>query len=322
MAIKVRDYEVRLTRNKEERRQVRALRYDVFVEEEGASATEEQKSLREEYDSFDRFAEYLAVFHNGRVVGTYRIIDRHAAEKMDGFYTESEFNISKIKKYSGNIAEMSRACVAREYRENALVMRMLWAGLGEYIVRRKIGVLFGVASWVGKNPVASAQAISYLYYNHLSPSNLRATVLSENFADGVNPKMSRMNILPQVFIEEDEARRQMTPLIKGYLRLGATFGKGVFIDRPFNSYDVFVMLQTKKIDAAYQKHFLGRENALDGIVDDDRDGAIKTLGKIALFPITGPFKVMRAFVEFLLREDAVDAEFVEDAHENDEDGEH
>ena len=68
MAIKVRDYEVRLTKNKEERRQVRALRYDVFCEEEGAYATEEQKNLREEYDSYDRFAEYMAVFHNGNVV--------------------------------------------------------------------------------------------------------------------------------------------------------------------------------------------------------------------------------------------------------------
>lgn len=321
MAIKVRDYEVRLTRNKEERRQVRALRYDVFVEEEGASATEEQKNLREEYDAFDRFAEYMAVFHNGKVIATYRIIDRNAAEKMDGFYTESEFNISKIKQYPGNIAEMSRACVAREYRENALAMRMLWAGLGEYIVRRKIGVLFGVASWVGAKPAESAQAISYLYYNHLSPRNLRATVLSENFAPGINPKMSRMNILPEVFVDEEDARRQMTPLIKGYLRLGASFGKGVFIDRPFNTYDVFVMLQTKKIDAAYQKHFLGRENALDGLADDDKDGTMKTLGKIALFPITGPFKVMRAFVEFLLREDAADAEFVEDAKDTQEDEE-
>ena len=149
MAIKVRDYEVRLTRNKEERRQVRQLRYEVFVEEEGASATEEQKNLREEYDSFDRYAEYMAVFHNGKIVGTYRIIDRNAAEKMGSFYTESEFNISKIKKVDGNIAEMSRACVNREYRDNALVMRMLWAGLGEYVVRRKIAILFGVASWVG-----------------------------------------------------------------------------------------------------------------------------------------------------------------------------
>ena len=185
MTIKLRDFEVRLTRNKEERKQVRQLRYNVFVEEEGASATEEQRALREEYDSYDRFAEYMAVFHNGRIVGTYRIIDRKAAEKMDGFYTESEYNISKIKKYRGNIAEMSRACVEKSYRENGLVMRLLWAGLGEMIVRRKIGIVFGVASFVGKNPARSAQAISYLYYNHLTPLRLRATVLPEKFADGV-----------------------------------------------------------------------------------------------------------------------------------------
>ena len=310
MAIKVRDYEVRLTRNKDERRQVRQLRYDVFVEEEGASATEEQRALREEYDAYDRYAEYLGVFHNGKIVGTYRIIDRNAAEKMGGFYTENEFNISKIKNVGGNIAEMSRACVAREYRENALVMRLLWAGLGEYVMRRKIAVLFGVASWVGTKPVESAQAISYLYYNHLSPLGLRATVLSENFADGVNPKLARMNILPREFIDEDDARRQMTPLIKGYLRLGATFGKGVFIDKPFNTYDVFVMVQTKKIDAAYQKHFLGRENALEHL--DVRDGALKTVGKIMLLPVTGSFKMFRAFFDFLLREDGADVEYIDD----------
>lgn len=319
MAIKVRDYEVRLTRNKDERRQVRQLRYDVFVEEEGASATEEQRNLREEYDSFDRYAEYLAVFHNGKIVGTYRIIDRNAAEKMDGFYTESEFNISKIKKVDGNIAEMSRACVNREYRDNALVMRLLWAGLGEYIVRRKIAILFGVASWVGTKPVESAQAISYLYYNHLSPLGLRATVLSENFAPDVNPKLSRMNILPREFVDEADARRQMTPLIKGYLRLGATFGRGVFIDKSFNTYDVFVMVQTKKIDAAYQKHFLGRENALEHL--DVRDGTLKTVGKIMLLPVTGSYKVFRAFFEFLLREDAADVEYIDDSKEENGDKE-
>ena len=319
MAIKVRDYEVRLTRNKDERRQVRQLRYDVFVEEEGASATEEQRNLREEYDSFDRYAEYLAVFHNGKFVGTYRIIYRNAAEKMDGFYTESEFNISKIKKVDGNIAEMSRACVNREYRDNALVMRLLWAGLGEYIVRRKIAILFGVASWVGTKPVESAQAISYLYYNHLSPLGLRATVLSENFAPDVNPKLSRMNILPREFVDEADARRQMTPLIKGYLRLGATFGRGVFIDKPFNTYDVFVMVQTKKIDAAYQKHFLGRENALEHL--DVRDGTLKTVGKIMLLPVTGSYKVFRAFFEFLLREDAADVEYIDDSRDENGDKE-
>lgn len=315
MAIKVRDFEVRLTRNKEERKQVRQLRYAVFVEEEGASATEEQRALGEEYDAYDRYAEYMAVFHQGRVVGTYRIIDRNAAEKMGGFYTENEFNISKIKKYRGNIAEMSRACVEKSYRDNALVMRMLWAGLGELIVRRKIGVLFGVASFVGTKPARSAQAISYLCYNHLTPLRLRATVLPEKFADGVNPKLSRMNILPREFVDEADAKSEMTPLIKGYLRLGATFGKGVFVDMPFNSYDVFVMVETRKMNAAYQKHFLGRENAL-GAPEDDKENIMKTVGKIMTLPVVGPFKVVRAFVDFLLREDAEDAEFVEESEKS------
>lgn len=312
MAIKVRDYEVRLTRTKEERKLVRQLRYSVFVEEEGASATEEQKQLREEYDDFDRFADYMAVFHGDKVVGTYRIIDREAAEKMDGFYTETEYNLSKLKRTRGNIAEMSRACVAADYRDGGLVMRMLWMGLGEYIAKHQITILFGVASWVGYDPSDSAQAISYLYYNHLSPSNLRTTVLSENFADDVNPKLSRMNILPRIYVSEEKARKEMTPLIKGYLRLGATFGKGVFIDKPFNTYDVFVLMETKKIAAAYQKHFLGSENALGHL--DAKDGAIKTFGKIMLSPVTGPFKMMRSLAQFIFR-DGEEVEYIDDDQE-------
>ena len=310
MAIKVRDFEVRLTRNKEERRMVRRLRYDVFVLEEGASATDEQRELHEEFDDYDKYAEYMAVFHGDKIVGAYRIIDKKAADKMGGFYTETEFNISKIKKASDNIAEMSRACVAAEYRENALVMRMLWAGLSEYVLRRRIAVLFGVASWVGQKPVESAQAISYLYYHHLSPMRLRARVIPENFADGADPRMSKMNILPRAFVDEEMAKKQMTPLIKGYLRMGATFGQGVFIDKPFNSYDVFVMMQSKNVDAAYQKHFYGRENALDHL--DVKPRPIQTLGKIMLLPITGPLNMLGAFFEFLLREDAADAEFIDE----------
>jgi len=310
MAIKVRDYEVRLTRNKDERKQVRQLRYEVFVKEEGANPTDEQRELGEEFDDYDKCAEYMAVFHNGKIVGAYRIIDKKAADKMGGFYTETEFNISKIKNASDNIAEMSRACVAMEYRENALVMRLLWAGLSEYVLRRRIAVLFGVASFVGQKPVESAQAISYLYYNYLSPLRLRARVIPENFAPGADQKMSRMNILPRAFVDEDLAKKQMTPLIKGYLRLGATFGQGVFIDKPFNTYDVFVMMQTKKMDAAYQKHFYGRTNALDHL--DVKPRPFKTLGKLMLLPITGSLSMLGAFFEFMLREDAADAEYIQD----------
>ena len=316
MAIKVRDYQVRLTRTKEERKQVRQLRYEVFCLEEGAGATEEQKNLGEEYDSYDTYADYMAVFHNNKIVGTYRIIDRDAAEKMGGFYTEREFNLSKIKRVKGNIAEMSRACVKMEYRDDGLVMRLLWAGLCEYVVKRKIAVLFGVPSFVGTKPAKSAQAISYLYYNCLSPLHLRATVLKENLEPGIDPRMTQMNILPRVFVDEEEAKKQMTPLIKGYLRLGATFGRGVFIDKSFGTYDVFVMLQTKNIDKTYQKHFTGSENAFDDL--GIKDGPLHILAKIIMSPITGTAKALRAFAELILREDADDFEYIDkETEEND-----
>ncbi len=320
MTIKVRDYEVRLTRTKEERKQVRQLRYDVFCVEENASATEEQKSLGEEYDSYDTYADYMAVFHNGKIVGTYRIIDREAAEKMGGFYTEREFNLSKIKKIKGNIAEMSRACVNAEYRENGLVMRLLWAGLCEYVVKRKVAILFGVPSWVGQKPAQFAQAISYLYYNCLSPLHLRATVLKENLDPSVDPRLTQMNILPRVFVDEDEARKQMTPLIKGYLRLGATFGRGVFIDKGFGTCDVFVMVQTKNVDKTYQKHFAGSENAFDEL--GIKEGPLHMLGKIIMSPITGTAKAIRAFAELFMREDAEDIEYIDKDESEETPGEH
>ena len=307
MAVKVRDFEVRLTRNKEERRAVRQLRYKVFVEEEGAHPTEEQRNLSEEYDSYDRFADYMAVFHNDRVVGTYRIIDRDAAEKMDGFYTETEYDLKKIKRVKGNIAEMSRACVDLEYRDNGLVMRMLWMGLAAYILKNNIVALFGVASYVGTRPAEYAQAFSYLYYNHLSPLSMRATVETDKLPEGINPKLTRMNILPKAFVDEEIAKKQMTSLTKGYMRLGATFGKGVFIDAPFNSCDVFLVLQTKKIAAAYQKHFAGDENAFEHL--GVKPGAWKTLWKILVSPVTGLAALARFF---LMPEDAEAAELLPD----------
>jgi putative hemolysin len=305
MAVKVRDFAVRLTKNGDERRQVRQLRYNVFCIEEGASATEEQKQLGEEYDSFDSHADYMVVLHGDKVVGTYRIIDRESAEKMGGFYTETEFNIEKLRRIDGNIAEMSRACVDKEYRESGLVMRLLWMGLADYVLRRRIKVLFGVASLVGKEPVEFAQCISYLYYNHLAPLRLRASVNTDGMIEnGANPKKSRMNILPKVFVNEAAAREQMSPLIKGYLRLGAQFGKGVYIDVPFNTCDVFVILQTKNVSRVYQKRFVGAENAFDDLKVKN-NGPIKTIGKLMLLPLTGLY----ALAKFILTDD--EAEEVE-----------
>ena len=117
-----------------------------------------------------------------------------------------------------------------------------------------------------------------------------------------------MNILPRAFVDEVEARKQMTPLIKGYLRLGATFGRGVYIDKGFGTYDVFVLVQTKKLDKSFQKHFTGSENAFDDF--DIKEGPLHLLGKIIISPITGTAKLIKNFAELFMREDVDDIEYI------------
>ena len=317
MAVKIRDFEVRLTRNKDERRLVRQLRYRVYVEEEGMPATEEMKMLAEEYDSFDNYADYMGVFHNGKIVGTYRLLDRAGAEKCGGFYTETEFDISKIKKRRGNIAEMSRACVDKEFRDNSLVMSMLWIGLAEYIQRNKIQILFGMSTWWhSSNPADSAQALSYLYYNHLSPGAFRASVDVAKLDPSVNPKMTRMNILPRAFVDKDRAFKEMSAVTKGYLRLNATVGKGVAIAADENNYSVFMMLLTKNINKAYQRRFTGDPDAFDHL--GLKDSALMTIGKILLLPFKGVFLTIKTVAGlFLTDEEMQDAEMTKDEGEND-----
>ena len=51
-----------------------------------------------------------------------------------------------------------------------------------------------------------------------------------------------MDMLAKAAIDPKAALHALPPLIKGYLRLGATFGDGAVIDRQFGTTDVLVIL--------------------------------------------------------------------------------
>jgi putative hemolysin len=64
-----------------------------------------------------------------------------------------------------------------------------------------------------------------------------------------------MNRLPKKAIDPKAALRALPPVIKGYLRLGASIGQGAVIDRKFGTTDVFVVLPVSGINPRYVEHF-------------------------------------------------------------------
>lgn len=227
------------------------LRYRVFCEEMGAKPNPEMERSKRDMDDFDAVCDHLLVVEHksdgaALVVGTYRLLRRAAMEKIGRFYSESEYNISAVGNYKGEILEVGRSCVDPLYRNRA-VMQLLWRGIGSYVARFEVALMFGCASFHGTDPKAHAMALSYLYHYHLAPEELRPVALPERFVD--------MNLMPKDQVNVKEAFSNLPALIKGYLRLSGYIGLGAVIDPEYNTTDVSIVVKTNLVTEKYAQRY-------------------------------------------------------------------
>ncbi len=228
------------------------LRYKVFCEEMGAHPTEEMRQLRREIDFYDDYCDHLLVIDNDadpqdNIVGTYRIMTQEQADESGkGFYTETEFDISKLKSTNKKIMEVSRSCVLESYRSK-MVINLLWRGIVAYVFQYDVDYLIGVASFNGTDVNEHSSALAFLNQYHLADESICPKTLPDAYVP-----------LPSTEINADDARREfmnLPPLLKGYLRVGATIGDGAFVDHQFNTVDVAIVFAMDSISEKYMNNF-------------------------------------------------------------------
>ncbi|MBU6398336.1 MAG: GNAT family N-acetyltransferase [Rhodospirillales bacterium] len=243
---------VRLATNAAELNAAQALRYRVFYEEMGAKADAATLAARLDQDEFDAIADHLLVVDHDlgegaeSVVGTYRLIRQEAAEAFGRFYSESEYDISALKRFPGRKLELGRSCTARAYRSR-MVLQLLWRGIAAYVFHYGIELMFGCASLNGTNPDALAEELTYLAVHHSAPEAIRPKALPERYV--------QMHRLPPESINPKQALMRLPPLIKGYLRLGGFVGDGAVIDNQFNTTDIAIIVQTDLVTEKYYRHY-------------------------------------------------------------------
>ena len=246
------DFEVRLAQTADEIQAAQHLRYRVFYEEMSAHPTPEMAAQRRDFDPFDEVCDHLLVLDRRRgegpegIVGTYRLIRREHAAKIGRFYSQAEYDIQKIIDFPGEVLELGRSCIAKDAR-NTATMQMLWRGIALYAYHYNIRLMFGCASMPGTDPQQHAQALSYLHHHHLAPPEIRARALPSRYV--------KMDVLDAGSYEARKALVRVSPLIKGYLRLGGYVGDGAVIDSEFNSTDVFIIVKTELVTEKYMRHY-------------------------------------------------------------------
>ena len=250
--------EVRLARGPSEVWRAQRLRYRVFYQEMSAKPDVVSRMFRRDADRFDAACDHLLVIDHAargrfggikpKVVGTYRLMRQSAAMRLGGFYSQSEFDLEPmIAQHPGmRFLELGRSCVLQPYRTKKTV-ELLWHGIWAYIRHHRIDAMFGCASFDGIDPEALALPLSFLHHHARSEGGWSAQAQPGRFV--------AMNRLPAETVDMKLALKQMPPLIKGYLRLGARFGSGAVIDRQFGTTDVLVILPVAAIDQRYVAYY-------------------------------------------------------------------
>lgn len=256
---------VRLTQNEEEVKAAQRLRYQVFYEEYKAIADEEAKASGMDVDEYDAITDHIVVLDESlpegtsQIVGTYRLLRRDMADKFGKFYTSSEYDISPLLNSGAVLLELGRSCVTAPYRTRP-VLQKLWQGIAHYVAEHNIGLMFGCASLHGTNIEELAPQLSYLHHYHLATPELRPRALESRYVD--------MNITSKDQLDARAVFNAMPPLIKGYMRLGASIGEGAVIDKQFNTTDVCIVMPTHLVTEKYLKHYQRVTN--NRIVVDDK----------------------------------------------------
>jgi putative hemolysin len=248
--LKAGNLEVRLAQSEEDIKAAQRLRYEVFYEECGAQPDETIARLKQDISPIDDFCDVLLVIDHAhhKVVGTYRFMLREAALAYGDHYTALEFDISKLLTYPGQIMELSRSCVHKNYRTRP-TMQLLWRGIGAYTQLNNVALFFGCGSFIGTDVSKYRQALAYLHHFHLAPPELRTMALPIHYQD--------MNLIPKDKVDAKKAMRQLPPLLKAYLRVGGFVGEGAFIDDNFNSIDVCIIVKKETVGERYvQKYTL------------------------------------------------------------------
>lgn len=249
--------EISLTRNKRDVRRLQELRYRVFYEHGGAVVDPAARTFRCDEDDFDGICDHLMVVDRSRsnaisggspVVGTYRLLRQDVAEKQRGFYSADEFDLSGLlARHAGQrFLELGRSCVLPAYRSRRTI-ELLWHGVWSYVREYQVDVMIGCASFEGVDTGRLVHALSFLHHFARAPEPWRAPA---------HPlRQIEMNRIAKSEIDIKAAWRELPPLIKGYLRVGAFVGDGAVIDPKFGTTDVLIVLPVKAINARYINHF-------------------------------------------------------------------
>ncbi len=234
-------------RHQDEVREAQRLRHQVFAQELGARLQPIVGTPAGiDADVFDAHCEHLLVRDTaadggrGEVVACYRLLSTTGAQRVGGFYADTEFDLTRLRGERHRMAELGRACVHPAYRRGAALL-MMWGAIAQRAQQQGLDLLIGCASVPARDGGAQAWGL----WNALVPAHLAP------IDQQVRP---RIPLHPAPVSQQVAA---MPPLLRGYLNAGASLLGAPAWDADFRCADFPLLLPLAKLPSSYKRRFFG-----------------------------------------------------------------
>lgn len=185
-----------------------------------------------EVDVFDPYCEHLIVRAgiedvDSLVVGTYRVMTAENARRIGGFYGDTEFDLTRLRRIRPRMLELGRSCVHPDWRHGGVILA-LWSALVDFAHRQAVEAIFGCVSIGMRDGGHTAASLWRQLEQHaLAPIECRVT-----------PRLP----LPVDDLQHD-LNVEAPPLVKGYLRCGAKVLGPPAWDPDFNTADLPMLVR-------------------------------------------------------------------------------
>ena len=248
--------QLRLAATRREVRKIQRLRYRVFT---GARASDGVvPSSRRDKCPFDRACDHLLVVDTAarrdtgevrpKVVGTYRLLRGEIAAAQLGFYSATEFVLDPLlaRHSDQRFLELGRSCVHPDFRSRR-VIDLLWHGVGLYAAHHRMDVLIGCSSLPGTHTHLLAEPLGFALRHAASPPDWQVVAMPGRrvCTDG----------LQKAALDPRLAFLTLPPLMKAYVRAGASFSSEAVVDHAFGTVDLFTVLPLAMAAPRYVAQF-------------------------------------------------------------------
>jgi putative hemolysin len=238
--------QVSWARHQDEVREAQRLRYQVFAGEMGARLATQVEG--HDIDLFDDFCEHLLVrlAATRQVIGTYRVLTPAQARRVGSTYSDTEFDLTRLRDQRERMVELGRSCVHADHRQGSVILA-LWGALAAFMQRNRLDTMIGCASIP-------------MLHNGVIDANAAASIWRQVSATHMAPVRYHVHPRLPLPVHRLDGSLAIEPpaLIKGYLRLGAKVLGPPAWDPHFNTADLPMLMRIADLPARYRKHFLGQ----------------------------------------------------------------